>query len=436
MSRARPGILSRVADGIVGIVSPRAAARRSAWRARTAINHELQSLARHYARRAFSGGYRGANSDRLRAKWVPGSDSADGALLDDLPTLRDRSRDLNRNNGYAAGVTTTMTTNVVGTGAPPPAKIDVAGLKARGITLSDDRVAEIQATLERGWRRWTGSPFCDSRNRMTFLEVETLIERSMLESGDVIVLPLMLDRRGPPRRPYSLALEVLEADRLDTPPGRTASKSVRSGVELGDRGEPVAYWVRSSHPGDNGRYVKDNDYTRIEAWNKWGRPQVLHLYHALRPGQTRGLPLFAPVMEFIRNLGEYMEAEEYAKRLEACIGLIIQSADAYEMAAAQATDTDSASKAVQEFEPGMVWHLQPGQEAKAFESQRPGNTFEPFTRLILRAISTGLGLPYELVAKDFSESNYSNMRAALLEARRLIRNRRHVRTAQFPPPVW
>jgi lambda family phage portal protein len=38
----------------------------------------------------------------------------------------------------------------------------------------------------------------------------------------------------------------------------------------------------------------------------------------------------------------------------------------------------------------------------------------------LRSIGAALGLPYELVSKDFSQTNYSSARAALLEARRVF----------------
>jgi lambda family phage portal protein len=438
----RASLLDRLTDRAIGLVSPRAVARRKAWRARGRIAEEVARQARFYGRQVLkSARHRGADTNRGRSKWIPGQGSADSDTLDDLPMLRDRSRDLNRSNGYAAGVTGTMTTNVAGTGHTPQSKIDVDGLKAKGVTLSENRIAEAQVAIERGWRKWAHSHVCDSRNRLHFFEIENLVERESLEAGDCFILPLMLDRHGPPPRPYSLALEIVEADRVDTPTDKSTEKTIRSGVALGSRGEPTAYWVMREHPGDSSRYCSglgksSSEFNEIPAWGKAGRPNVLHHYHVLRSGQTRGVPLFTPVMEFIRHLAQYMEAEQWAKRMEACIGLIIKSADAFDVASAYSTETDSESKRVQDFEPGMTWYLDPGQELTPFNPQRPGNSFEPFTRLILRAISTGLGLPYELVAKDFSESNYSNMRAALLEARRLFRYRQRVLISHLGQPAW
>ena len=80
---------------------------------------------REYGRRMFraankfAASYRGAERNRLRSDWNPHGYSADADILYDLPTLRDRSRDLNRNDGTAAGITGTMTNNTVGTGIRP-----------------------------------------------------------------------------------------------------------------------------------------------------------------------------------------------------------------------------------------------------------------------------------------------------------------------------
>jgi lambda family phage portal protein len=78
----------------------------------------------------------------------------------------------------------------------------------------------------------------------------------------------------------------------------------------------------------------------------------------------------------------------------------------------------------------------PGESITSFNPQRPSATFEPFVDRILRAISAALGLPYELVAKDFSKTNYSSARAALLEARRYFKVRQEWLAQKLCQPVW
>jgi len=82
------------------------------------------------------------------------------------------------------------------------------------------------------------TPYADAGARMDFYEIQQLIDRQILENGEAIILPMMLDN---PDRPYSLALQVIESDRLDTPPGMQGDRSIRSGVRIGDKGEPVSY---------------------------------------------------------------------------------------------------------------------------------------------------------------------------------------------------
>ena len=58
--------------------------------------------------------YAGANQGRLFADFVGSSFSADSELRNSLPVLRNRSRDLARNNEYAKRFLNLIKTNVVG----------------------------------------------------------------------------------------------------------------------------------------------------------------------------------------------------------------------------------------------------------------------------------------------------------------------------------
>ena len=84
----------------------------------------------------------------------------------------------------------------------------------------------------------------------------------------------------------------------------------------------------------------------------------------------------------------------------------------------------------------MIEYLTEGQSIEAFNPNRPGGTFEPFVNRILRALATGLNLPYEIVAKDFSQTNYSSARAALLQAYRYFRCRQQFLSTYLCQPVY
>jgi len=401
-------------DDFFGIFSPRISYRRRMYR--------------YAAQYAFKS-YRGAERNRLRDSWLPGGGSPDEDLLPELEDLRERSRDLNRNDAHASGITGTIVTNVVGTGIKPQSRIDRDSLG-----IGDEIAEEFQKKAERVWQKWIS--FADSTERMDFYEIQQLVDRQILENGEVILLPLMLEDKN---RPYMLAMEVVEADRLQTPMDKRNNKSIRSGVEIGKRGEPVAYWIRKSHPGDSTlrlRTPNADKFMRIPAKNKLRRPNVLHLYWVLRPGQTRGAPFFAPVMAMFKDLADYLEAELVAARISACFALFIEKSDPYSAAYNSANKTTEQGQRIERLEPGMIDYLAPGEKVSSFKPERPGGTFEPFVDRILRAIGAALGLPYELVAKDFSKTNYSSARAALLEARRYFRCRQEWLSRRLCQPTW
>lgn len=399
-------------DDFFGIFSPRVSYRRKMYR---------------HAGNAFSS-YKGAERNRLRSSWIPGGGSADQDLLSELPSLRERSRDLNRNDGHASGITGTMVTNTVGTGIRPQSRID-----RESLGIDDKTAEEFQKKAERSFQKWI--PFADATERMNFYEIQQLIDRQILENGEVILLPLMLKDKN---RPYMLTFETIEADRLATPSDKRSDKSIRDGVQIGDRGEAVAYWIRKTHPGDltsRFRIPEANSFVRIPAKNKLGRPNVLHLYPILRPGQTRGVPFFAPVMTMFKDLAEYMEAELVAARIAACFAIFIEKTDPYS-AAYNRADKTTGEQRIEEIEPGMMEYLNPGEKISSVAPQRPGGSFEPFVERILRAIGAALGIPYELVTKDFSKTNYSSARAALLEARRYFRSRQEWLAQKLCSPAW
>ncbi len=417
VARKKKRLLDRLSerfDDFIGVFSPKTAYRRKAFR-----------FASQYA---FSS-YRGAEKNRLRSSWIPGGGSADEDLLAELPDLRERSRDLNRNDAHASGITTTMVTNVVGTGIKPQSRIDYESLE-----VSEESARIFQKRAERTWQRWT--PFADSTERMDFYEIQQLVDRQILENGEVILLPLMLDDKS---RPYKLAFEVIEADRLQTPMDKKGNRGIRHGVELGDRGQPVAYYIRKTHPGDTTLRLstpKSNEFMRIPSKNTLGRPNVLHLYWVVRPGQTRGVPFFSPIMTLFKDLADYLEAEVVAARVAACFAVFVERSDAYTAAVTRADKSNASGQRIEELEPGMIEYMAPGEKISGFNPQRPGGTFEPFVERILRAISAALGMPYELVAKDFSKTNYSSARAALLEARRYFKLRQEWLSRRLCQPAW
>jgi lambda family phage portal protein len=160
-------------------------------------------------------------------------------------------------------------------------------------------------------------------------------------------------------------------------------------------------------------------WTRIPAFgSETGRPLVLHLMESERPGQRRGVPVLAPVMEKLKQLSRYSEAEIMAAVVSGMFTAAIttptpQTPLAPSIPEAQQVDTGDTSD--YQLGNGTLLGLAPGEELQAINPSRPNAGFEPFVIAMCRQIGAGLGIPYELLVMQFT-SSYSASRGALLEA--------------------
>jgi capsid protein len=94
-------------DRMISIFSPRAALKREAARSGLKL---LSSSVRKYEG--------ASNSDRLKI-WNPSDSSANEEVRGGAVSLRQRARELRRNNAYAHRALQVITTNVVGSGIKP-----------------------------------------------------------------------------------------------------------------------------------------------------------------------------------------------------------------------------------------------------------------------------------------------------------------------------
>lgn len=265
------------------------------------------------------GGYvAGARSRRQTENWRPGGGSANADQLPDLPWVRERSRDLVRNAPLALGAINTVCTNVVGTGLAVQPAID-----AEYLGLSPEDADAWQAAAQREFCLWGDSPECDVTRTQNFYGLQDLTFRSMLENGDTIVLTPMF-RRG--NSPYKLKLQLVEGDRLCNPNRSVDTPTLAGGVEIDQYGAPIRYHIMRRHPGDVRAGAAEWD--AIDAYGaKTGRRNVLHVFNRIRIGQLRGMPYLAPIIELIKQLTKYTDAEVTAAVVSSLFTVFVRSQD-------------------------------------------------------------------------------------------------------------
>lgn len=370
-----------------------------------------RGLRRFAARKRFEllATYDGAKKDRRDHGWMPQNKSADAAILPDFPTLLARARQLSRDNAWARSIRRSFARNVIGTGITALSAARFAGGAER-------RVFNREA--DELWKRWAQDRRqCDRKQRQTFAQMQWMAAGNLIEAGEVFIR--FHNEISPVNGGVPLQLEMIEPEQLDDSLSRNSGNGneIRSGVELDANGVAVAYWINARAPVDIGFELTPRPQ-RVPAID------MIHLFVSERPGQTRGVTEFAPVLRRLRNLDQYDETQLWVARLEACMGIAItKESDPSDARIGLDTldagdETDGKGNRELSFEPGAVWEFEPGEKAEFFSPSRPGNQYDPFIRTQLKAIAAGVGLSFAQVARDFSEGNFSSQRQALLEDRR------------------
>ncbi len=366
--------------------------------------------------------HRGAShTARELSSWQPTQGSADADLLGDLPTLVSRSRDLIRNHGVASGGIQTLIDNVVGTGLRLSAKPDYVALGK-----TKEWADEWSKKTEALWRGFAESTECDAHRSLNFAGLTALVFRSTLENGEALALPLWLPNAGDA---YATKIQMVEPDRLSTPINKHTDKNLRGGIELDRYSAPKAYWVAKHHPGDGFFNSPANEWQRIPARSAFGRERVLHIFNKERVGQHRGKPILSSVLPMFKMLDHYERSEMQAAVVNAMIAAFVESPmdmeSINELFGGSSEEYLNARKdwSVQ-LKGGSIIPVFPGDKVTPFTPSRPNTGYADFVENILRHIGNGLNMPYELLMKDFSKTNYASARASLMEAWRHFMTRR------------
>lgn len=344
--------------------------------------------------------YQGAQFSRLTADWVTSNTSADSEVYGSAQKLRDRARQLCRDNDYARQALRAIEGNVIGQGIPFQSQVRMQ----RGGKLDTG----INDAIEAAWKRWSYAQHCHTGGKLSFADIERLVIRACAESGEVFI---RLVRQSFGGSTIPLAMEVIEADQLDDGlNGRSQQgNEIRMGVEVDGWGRPIAYHFLAYHPGD---YQFSNQQISTQRHKRIPAEEVIHLYRSERPGQTRGITWFASAIQRLHHLAGYEQAEVVRARASSALMGFITSPEG-ELIGDDVMDGERVSN----FEPGVFKYLNPGESVTVPSLDSPDGQFEPFLRAMLRAMAAGIGCSYETISRDFSQTNYSSSRLSLIEDR-------------------
>lgn len=395
--------------------------------ARQAADAAWEGLTRQASATASVGGiagpaYEGASAQGTWfSRWPTGLGSADRDYLPNRRNIVGRTRDVFRNEVGASAIVARRKNAAVGRGWRLSSKPS-----ARALGLQPTEARELGQQIETEWKLYAyGHNFSiDAERRLNFGQLLRVAASHLMMDGEFLaVVEYAPDE---PTR-YKTRLRIVDPDRLSTPMGQMDSATLVAGVERNTVGVPVRYWIRERHPNDVG--VSSRGFT-WKAWERFstplGRPQVLHGFDPDRAGQTRGVSRFAACLKSFRALSRFTDATLQSATINALIVGYMQSS-----AGPEAVSENLSVKDLVDFEgqretfygehpvemgEAVLPAVPFGDELKLATASKDVGSFDAFFRSIYRLICASLGVTYEEGSMDYSQTNYSSARAAMLHA--------------------
>ncbi len=371
--------------------------------------------------------HHGASYHKKSLRWFFGNSSKPKHdINDNQDTLNQRSRSLFMGAPIARSAMLTMRTNVVGCGLTLKPNIDYEYLG-----MSEEDAEKWIEDVNREWNHFISKSHCDIMGLNTFDELQQLAFLSQLMNGDSFAL---LTTRKDKGARYDLKIHLVEADNIDTPLGYEWDKNIQKGVELHNN-KVVAYYINTNSDDD----FSVPEYVKVPAYGKnTGMKQVLHLMNCERIGQTRGVPLVAPIVEALKQIERYTNAELTAAVVSGYFtGFVKQNSAQGQIGEDDGWGDDDEEFYQQELSlgNGNIAYLDKDQDITFANPGRPNPNFEGFVDAVTRQIGAALEIPYELLVKRF-DSSYSASRGALLEAWKMFKMHRKWFESDFCQPVY
>ena len=333
-------------------------------------------------------GFSAAKGGNLLSDWSRSDSYFQDILAADFATLRARSRELWRNDGFARGWFARQIRNVVGH--------EGIQLKPKVKFQNGKLDKKVNARIEEAWDNWTKAENCTVDGKLTFREVQALVVEHVLRDGEAIIRKVMHDGQ--------FKLQIIDPDRLDEQ--HEDGHRTRLGIEADDWGKPVTYWFKQdiNRPGS-----KSREYVQTPV----GAADILHIFKSHYAGQPRGIPWLHAAMADSHHLKKYRESELVSARLSSNKTMFVtMSENSLEL-----NEYDDGERPTEVSTPGSIRYLRPGESVFPFDVKTQQGAFQAYEKAVLRGMAASVGSSYPSFGNDLEGVNYSSIRQGILDER-------------------
>ncbi|MEK6531265.1 MAG: phage portal protein [Deltaproteobacteria bacterium] len=368
-------VLEKAIDRGVGVVSPERELARMLARLRN-------DKARQYA---------AAKVTRQTGNWMPANQDINAIIRGSSNILRGRARQLVRDFPYFNRAINNLVNYSVGNGIIFQSRVSDASGKydKRAIQQIEDAVS------------WAAEDM-DVSGKLHYCEMERLGKRQDVESGELLFVKTFIKD---PKRYIPFCLQAYEADWLTSSYAEVnQGNQVDQGIEYESQTGRVAAYHFAVPSGYCAGSLGSTKSVRIPA------EYVIHNFQTLRPGQLRGVSPFATAILIAHDLGDFLDAEIDGAKMAAKYLAFVTTSDMAGFQQVRVSDDASTGQKIEDMENAIIEYLRPGETVNIASHNRPGDSFTPFTKFILRMVAVSTDTTYELLTSDYEGINYSNLR--------------------------
>lgn len=422
--------MKNIFDKVVGLIDPQKGLDRLKARSKLKVAEKVYSeKSRIPVKNAWEKGYSNKDDITLNS-WYTQANSPDEDINESLEDLRGKSRSLYMNNTIAGAALKKYKTRVVGQGLIPKPMINY-----QHIGTSREEAKKIEKIIKSKFDSWANSNNSDASRMLSFYEQQALVVLSWVMNGDAFAIPLRKKREGVS---IDLCIQLLEADRIASPL-YTDDNLIQAGVEYDKNGQLLAYHILSHYPNDANPYQTK----RYPAFNSLGKRNIYQVFESERIGQRRGVPILAPIIFALKQLGTYKDAEISAAVVNAMVAMIIesQSKDTIGFGGGFGSGDDTLEDGNGPRERSIgIEHSQlivagEGETIREYNTQRPNKQYEAFTSALYTEIGADLEIPKDSLLSDH-KSSYSAAKASMEEAEKRFEVSRKILERRFCQPIY
>jgi lambda family phage portal protein len=382
-----------------------------------------------------------ARFDKQLAQWNPPLQSADADILPDKDLLDARTRDSLRNDAYLQGGQTIHKDGIVGAMYFLNCKPD------HNVLGFDEAWAEeFQLEVESKFTLWAESPYnwVDAARQNNFTATIRLAVGVYAAGSEVLATAEWLRDSG---REFNTAIQMVDCDRLSTPYEHQWNDNIRGGIRKNQFGAPQSYFIRVRHQNDVGTFLGMNSqrWKEVPAYKPWGRQQVIFIREQQRIDQTRAVADIVAGLKEVAITRKFRDVTlqnavvnaMYAATIESELppqavyeqlggGNMGDAVTGYAEAFLSAVNEYVGSAKHMKLDGVKIPHLFPGTKLQLRPAGSPGGVGQEFEQSLLRYIAALLGVSYEELSRDYTKTNYSSARAAMLNTWKFMQSRKKI----------